>query len=80
MRDEVAADPVASAVLGGLNMRNALSAELSAMPVDPNCVAFDMSHIYASGNIAADMTANIAAESTCRVLATRVFNPTSDPA
>lgn len=79
IKDEIAADPVASAVLGGLNMKNLLSAGLSAMPVDSDGVAFDMSHIYASGNIAADMTANVAAESTGRVLATRLFNLTTDP-
>lgn len=38
-----------------------------------------MSHIYASGNIAADMTANVMAESTGRVLAVRLYNLTDDP-
>jgi Mn-containing catalase len=79
IKDEVAADPVASAVLGGLNMKNLLSAGLSAMPIDSDGIPFDMSHIYASGNIAADMTANVAAESTGRVLATRLYNLTVDP-
>ncbi|RDJ03585.1 manganese catalase family protein [Rhizobium grahamii] len=79
IKDEIVADPVASAVLGGLNMKNLLSAGLSAMPVDSDGVPFDMSHIYASGNIAADMTANVAAESTGRVLAVRLFNLTNDP-
>ncbi|MDR9805686.1 manganese catalase family protein [Rhizobium hidalgonense] len=79
VKDEVARDPVASAVFGGMNMKNLLSAGLSAMPVDSDGVPFDMSHIYASGNIAADMTANVAAESTGRVLATRLFNLTNDP-
>lgn len=79
VKDAVARDPVASAVLGGLNMKNLLSAGLSAMPVDSDGVPFGMSHIYASGNIAADMTANVAAESTGRVLATRLFNLTNDP-
>jgi Mn-containing catalase len=78
IKDEIAADPVASAVLGGLNMKHVLSAGLSAMPVDSDGVPFDMSHIYASGNIAADMTANVAAESTGRVLATRLYNLTQD--
>jgi Mn-containing catalase len=79
IKDEVASDPVASAILGGLNMKNLLSSGLSAMPVDSDGVPFDMSHIYASGNIAADMTANVAAESTGRVLATRLYNLTNDP-
>lgn len=79
IKDEVAADPVASAVLGGLNLKNILSGGLSAMPVDSDGVPFDMSHIYASGNIAADMTANVTAESTGRVLAVRLYNLTNDP-
>ncbi len=78
-KEAVAADPVGSMVLGGINMKNLLSAGLSAMPVDSDGVPFDMSHIYASGNIAADMTANVAAESTGRVLAVRLYNMTNDP-
>lgn len=78
-KEAVAADPIGGAVLGGLNLKNLLSSGLSAMPVDSDGVPFDMSHIYASGNIAADMTANIAAESTGRVLAVRLYNMTSDP-
>ena len=42
-------------------------------------VPFDMSHIYASGNLAADMYANVAAEATGRVLATRLYGLTDDP-
>jgi Mn-containing catalase len=79
IKDEIAKDPVASAVMGGINLKNILSSGLSAMPVDSDGVPFDMSHIYASGNIAADMTANVAAESTGRVLAVRLYNMTTDP-
>jgi Mn-containing catalase len=79
LKEEIATDPIGGAVLGGINLKNLLSAGLSAMPVDSDGVPFDMSHIYASGNIAADMTANVTAESTGRVLAVRLFNMTSDP-
>ncbi|MDQ0458106.1 manganese catalase family protein [Rhizobium paknamense] len=79
LKEEVAADPVGGAILGGLNLKNLLSSGLSAMPVDSDGVPFDMSHIYASGNIAADMTANIAAESTGRTLAVRLYEMTNDP-
>jgi Mn-containing catalase len=41
-------------------------------------VPLDMSHIYASGNLAADMHCNVAAETTGRVLAVRLFNATRD--
>jgi Mn-containing catalase len=79
MQEEAAANPVAGSVLGGINLKNLLSAGLSAMPVDSDGVPFDMSHIYASGNIAADMNANVTAESTGRVLAVRLYNLTNDP-
>jgi Mn-containing catalase len=79
LQEQAAADPVAGAVLGGINLKNRLSAGLSAMPVDSDGVPFDMSHIYASGNIAADMSANVTAESTGRILAVRLYNMTNDP-
>src|SRR5690606_15012501 len=79
LQEQVSNDPVGGAVLNGMNLKNLLSAGLSAMPVDSDGVPFDMSHIYASGNIAADMTANIAAESTGRTLAVRLYNMTDDP-
>ena len=48
------------------------------MPVNANGVPFDMSHIYATGNIAADMMANVTAEGGGRVLASRLYNMTDD--
>lgn len=78
LKEEMAKDTAIHAVMGGLNLKNLLSSGLSAMPVDSDGVPFDMSHIYASGNIAADMTANIAAESTGRTLAVRLYNMTDD--
>ncbi|MFC3167438.1 MULTISPECIES: manganese catalase family protein [Paracoccus] len=79
MKEEMAAtDRAVGAIMGGMNLKNLLSAGLSAMPVDSDGVPFDMSHIYASGNIAADMTANVAAESTGRTLAVRLYNMTDD--
>ncbi len=38
-----------------------------------------MSHSYASGKIAADMTSNVTAASTGRILAVRLHNMTNDP-
>jgi Mn-containing catalase len=87
LQEEGVSDKLVGAVMGGERPRQAiegmihkqlLSSGLSAMPVDSDGVPFDMSHIYASGNIAADMTANIAAESTGRVLAVRLYNETHD--
>jgi Mn-containing catalase len=77
-QEESARDPVINAILGGANPRHLLSSGLSAMPVNANGVPFDMSHVYATGNIAADMQANVAAEASGRVLASRLYNWTDD--
>ncbi|HEY0737460.1 MAG TPA: manganese catalase family protein [Herpetosiphonaceae bacterium] len=79
LQDEMAKNPLVGAVLGGMNPRHYLSAGLAATPTNSEGVPFDCSHVYASGNIAADMYANVAAESTGRVLATRLYNLTDDP-
>src|ERR1700710_2259015 len=79
LQEEIAADPIAGAVLSGMDMRHILSTGLAALPSDANGVPFDMSHIYASGNIAGDMYANVAAEATGRVLAVRLYHATDDP-
>ena len=78
VQDEAAKDPVVHAILGGMNPRHILSSGLSAMPVNSNGVPFDMSHVYATGNLAADMMANATAESGGRVLASRLYNMTDD--
>lgn len=77
--DEAAKDPMVAAVLGGMNLRHYLSAGFAATGENANGVPFNMSHVYASGNLVADMYANVAAESTGRVLATRLYHMTDDP-
>jgi len=71
--------PAIQSMLGGMNQKNYLSSGNNAMPIDSDGVPFDMSHIYASGNLAADMYANVAAESTGRLLAARLYELTDDP-
>jgi Mn-containing catalase len=78
MQEDAAADPMAGAILGGMNLRHILSTGLAATPDDANGVPFNASHVYASGNTAADMFANVTAESSGRVLATRLYNMTND--
>jgi Mn-containing catalase len=87
LQEEGVKDKVVGAVMGGQNPRhqveglihkNLLSGGLAAMPMDSDGVPFDMSHIYASGNVAADMYCNVAAESTGRVLAVRLYNAAHD--
>lgn len=82
------AHPVVNAIMGGerprhvvegMLQRHLLSTGKAAFPANSDGVPFDMSHIYASGNLAADMYCNVAAESTGRVLAVRLYNATKDP-
>jgi Mn-containing catalase len=79
LQEQGASDAAVGSIMGGRNFRQFLSAGLAALPVDADGVPFDMSHIYASGNIVGDMYANITAEGTGRLLATRLYHMTSDP-
>lgn len=79
IKEDVAADAAGGSVLNGMDMRHVLSTALTALPTDANGVPFDCSHVYASGNLAADMMANVTAESTGRMLATKLYNMTADP-
>ena len=88
LQEAGAKDKVVGAVMGGgesprttiegLIHKNLLSSGMAAMPIDSDGVPFNMSNIYASGNIAADMTCNVAAEATGRVLAVRLYNLAHD--
>ena len=78
-QEDAARDPAAGAVLNGMNLRHILSTGMGATPENSNGVPFNASHVYASGNLVGDMYANVAAESTGRVLATRLYNMTNDP-
>ncbi len=71
-------DGAVGAVMGGTDVRHFLSAGLGAMASDANGVPFNGSWVVSSGNIAADMTANVYAESTGRLLATRLYEMTDD--
>ncbi len=79
VQNESAKNPMMAAILGGMNPRHYLSAGLAALPENSNGVPFNASHVYASGNIVGDMYSNVAAETTGRVLATRLYHMTDDP-
>ncbi|WP_149535479.1 manganese catalase family protein [Siccirubricoccus phaeus] len=79
LQEEMAQDGIAGAVLGGMNLRHILSTGLGATADDCNGVPFNASHVYASGNLAADMLANVTAEATGRALAVRLHGMTDDP-
>ena len=78
LQEDGARDPLVGAVLGGMNLRHVLSTGLAATPENANGVPFNASHVYASGNLAADMYSNVTAEATGRTLAVRLYNATDD--
>jgi Mn-containing catalase len=79
LKDKIAGEnPIVSNILGGMDPRHVISSGLAAMAVDSNGVPFNGSWVVGSGNIAADMYANVMAESTGRVLATRLYELTDD--
>lgn len=79
LKDKMASsNPLVESVLGGKDPRHILSAGLGAMAADANGVPFNGSWVVSSGNIAADMTANVYAESTGRALAARLYELTDD--
>jgi Mn-containing catalase len=73
-----AESPIVEAIMGGADPRHYLSAGMAALASDSNGVPFNGSWVVGSGNLAADMYANVMAESTGRVLATRLWNITED--
>lgn len=79
LRDEMMQDGAVAAAMSGMMPRQYLSSGLKAMPVDANGAPFDASYVVASGNLAADMYANVMAESTGRLLACRLYEMTDDP-
>jgi Mn-containing catalase len=79
LQEDGARDSMVRAVMGGMNLRHILSTGLAATPENANGVPFNASHVYASGNLAADMFANVTAESSGRALAVRLYNMTDDP-
>ncbi|NHN42710.1 catalase [Halorubellus sp. JP-L1] len=79
LRRNMQDDQAVNAAMNGMMPRQILSSGLNAMPVDANGAPFNASYIVASGNLAADMYANVMAESTGRLLATRLWEMTDDP-
>ncbi|MBD0254073.1 MAG: manganese catalase family protein [Cytophagales bacterium] len=80
LKEDIAkSNSLVGAVMGGMDPRHILSAGLGAMATDSNGVPFNGSWVIGTGNLAADMTANVMAESTGRLLATRLYEMTDDP-
>jgi Mn-containing catalase len=80
LQEEIASkNGAVEAVLGGQDPRHVLSAGLAAMPADSNGNPFNGSWVVATGNIGSDMVANVHAEASGRLLATRLWEMTDDP-
>lgn len=80
VKEDVAAkNPLVQQILGGMNPRHFLSSGFGAMAVDSTGVPFNGSWVVGTGNLAADMRANVTAESSGRLLAIRLFEMTDDP-
>lgn len=78
LREDMKQDGAVAAAMSGMMPRQYLSSGLNALPVDGNGSPFDASYVVASGNLAADMYANIMAESTGRLMVTRLYEMTDD--
>jgi Mn-containing catalase len=80
LQEEIASkNGAVEAVLGGQDPRHVLSAGLAAMPADANGNPFNGSWVVATGNLGSDMVANVHAEASGRLLATRLWELTDDP-
>ncbi len=79
LKDDIAnSNALVGAVMGGQDPRHVLSAGLGCMAADANGVPFNGSWVVSTGNIASDMYANVHAEASGRVLATRLYEMTDD--
>src|SRR3954463_7718670 len=72
-------NPFVASIMAGQDPRHVLSSGLGAMPVDANGNPVNGAWVVATGNLAADMHANVTAEGGGRVLATRLYEITDDP-
>jgi Mn-containing catalase len=80
LQEEIAGkNGTVEAILGGQDPRHVLSAGLAAMPADSNGNPFNGSWVVATGNLGSDMLANVHAEASGRLLATRLWEMTDDP-
>ncbi len=69
MQEEaVAKNPIVAAIMGGMNPRHFISSAMSALVEDANGTPFNGSWVVVTGNLVSDMHANVAAESSGRLL------------
>ena len=76
--DAVQSDPAVAAVIGGTDLQHAIVAGAGARPVDSMGNPWSGSYVTASGNLLADMTANVNAEMQGRTQVARLYHMTDD--
>lgn len=72
-------NPVVGAFMGGMNPRHFITSSMSALAEDSNGTPFSGAYVVNTGNLVADMYANVAAETSGRTLVTRLWEWTDDP-
>lgn len=77
-QEKAAEDPVIGSVMGGMNPHHAIVSGLGAMPESSTGVPWNAGYIVASGNLLADMRANVNAESQGRLQVARLYEMTDD--
>lgn len=77
--DDVVTNPLVAARMGGMEPKHYLSGGMGPMPGDADGVPFNAACVDISGNLAANMLANAAAEAIGRTLAARLRDLTDDP-
>ncbi|WP_218221681.1 manganese catalase family protein [Nesterenkonia sp. Act20] len=76
--DAVQSDPTVAAVVGGMDVQDAILAGAGARPVDSNGNPWNAGYVTASGNLLADFTSNISAEMHGRIAVARLYHQTDD--
>ncbi|MFD7656999.1 manganese catalase family protein [Actinosynnema sp. NPDC059797] len=76
---EAVNDPVVAAVVGGMDVQQAIVSGGGPTLSDSNGVPWNGRYIVASGNLMADFRANVAAEAQGRLQTARLYNMTDDP-
>ena len=77
--DAIQDDPAVAAVIGGTDLQQAIVAGAGARPVDSMGNPWTGAYVTASGNLLADMTANLNAEMQGRTQVARLYHMTDDP-
>ncbi|WP_342388368.1 manganese catalase family protein [Salinicoccus bachuensis] len=72
-------DPAIGAIMSGMNPHHAIVTGLGAAPENSAGVPWNAGYIVASGNLLADMRANVNAESQGRLQVARLYEMTGDP-